>query len=475
MADRFMHEDFMLTTPSGVRLYHDYACDLPIIDYHCHLPPQQVADDYRFRNLTEVWLGGDHYKWRLMRTNGIDEKFVTGESSDWEKFEKWAETVPLTVRNPMYHWVHLELDRIFGVTDRLLNPATARSIYDDCNEKLAGEGFTARGIMKMMNVVLVCTTDDPIDDLASHKAVAEDASFDIQMLPTWRPDKAMAVESPERYNAYIDKLSAAADVEINSYARLLDALRTRHAFFHEMGCRLSDHGIETVYATDYTDSEVVGIFDQVRSGKTLSAEQIDKFKSAMLHEFAVMDHERNWTQQIHYGAIRDNNGRMFKILGPDTGFDAIGDFDIGRALSRFLDRLDGDDTLPKTILYNLNPRDNELLVSLMGCFQDGRIAGKLQFGSGWWFLDNIEYMTRQMEALSNMGMIARFVGMLTDSRSFLSYTRHEYFRRLVCDIFGREMDAGLLPKDFDLIGGIVAGISYHNAAGYFGFDLPAVS
>ncbi len=471
MSDIFITDNFLLPNDTSAALYHEYARDLPIIDFHCHLPPQQVADNLRFENMTQAWLYGDHYKWRMMRTNGIDENAITGDASDREKFQKWSETVPKCLRNPMYHWVHLELKRPFGISDRLLNPDTAESVWNECNALLASDDFTPRGIMKQMNVVLVCTTDDPTDTLEHHKTCRADSTLDTQMLPTFRPDKGMAVESPENFNAWTDKLSQAADTDIKDLTSFLDAIQKRHTFFHEMGCRLSDHGIDTVWAEDYTDSEIGAIFDKVRGGTAPSPAETLKFKSAMLHEFALMDHERGWTQQIHYGAMRNNSSRMAAKLGPDTGFDSIGDLPVAEAMSKFLDRLDASDQLPKTILYNLNPRDNELLATMLGNFQ-GNTPGKMQLGSGWWFLDQMDGMRRQMEALSNLGMLSRFVGMLTDSRSFLSYTRHEYFRRLLCNILGTEMEAGLLPNDIDLIGQMVQDISYHNAANYFGFDLP---
>jgi glucuronate isomerase len=472
IKDVFITENFLLSTDSAITLYHDYAKNLPIIDYHCHLSPKQVADNYRFTNMTDIWLRGDHYKWRIMRSWGVDERFITGDASDWEKFEKWAEVVPHTLRNPMYHWVHLELNHPFGISDRLLSPQTAKSIWDEGNAKLARPEFSARGLMKQMNVALACTTDDPTDSLEYHQAVANDDSFKIQMLPTFRPDKGMAVESPETFNAWVDKLAQIAKVDIKNFASYLTALRRRHDFFHQIGCRLSDHGLETIYAEPYTDSEIVAIFNKVRSGSTLTLEEILKFKSVMLHHFAVMDFEKGWTQQIHYGAIRNNNTRMFQKLGPDTGFDSIGDLPVAKVLSQFMDRLEQNNQLPKTILYNLNPADNEIMATMLGNFQGGGIRGKIQFGSGWWFLDQLHGMTQQIEALSNMGLLAAFVGMLTDSRSFLSYTRHEYFRRLLCNILGQEMESGLLPKDFSLLGGMVKDICYNNAARYFGFNLP---
>lgn len=469
MSDVFITENFLLQNDAAVRLYHEYARDMPILDYHCHLPPRQIAEDHRFENLTQIWLYGDHYKWRAMRANGVAEEYCTGQASDWAKFEKWAETVPKTLRNPLYHWTHLELKRPFGISDRLLSPATAHGIWDECNARLAEDGFSCRGIMRRMNVVLVCTTDDPTDSLEHHAAIAADASFPIRVLPTFRPDKGMAVESPDAFNAWVDRLGAAANVEIRDYSSYLEALRRRHEFFHSRGCRLSDHGLETFFAEDYRESEIHAIFREVRWGQDLTAEEIAKFKSAMLCEFAMLDHEKGWTQQFHVGAQRNNNSRCFQSLGPDTGFDSIGDCRYARPLARFLDRLDGWGRLPKTILYNLNPADNDLLATMIGNFQDGTVPGKMQFGSGWWFLDQRDGMLKQLEALSNHGLLSRFVGMLTDSRSFLSYTRHEYFRRILCNLLGTEIQQGLLPNDIELIGAMVRDICHQNAAAYFGF------
>lgn len=471
MKDVFITENFLLPNQAAVRLYHEYARDLPIIDYHCHLPPQQVASDHRFGNLTQIWLYGDHYKWRAMRAAGVPEQFCTGTASDWEKFQKWAETVPKTLRNPLYHWTHLELKRPFGISDRLLNPQTARSVWDECNALLARDEFSCRGIMRQMNVVLVCTTDDPTDSLEHHAAIAADPSMTIQVLPTFRPDKAMAVECPATFNVWVDRLSTIADLDIKDYATFMEALRKRHAFFHAMGCRLSDHGLELVDAEDFKESDIRTIFRTVRNGQPLEADQITRFKSAMLYEFAVMDHERGWTQQFHLGALRNNNSRAFKTLGPDTGFDSMADGLLGRSLSRFLDRLESENRLAKTILYNLNPSVNDLIATMIGNFQDGSCPGKMQYGSGWWFLDQKDGMQRQLETLSNQGLLSCFVGMLTDSRSFLSYTRHEYFRRILCNLLGTEMEQGLLPNDMDLIGRMVQDICYHNASRYFGFDL----
>ena len=465
----FMDENFLLQTETAQKLYHEHAKKMPIIDYHCHLVPKMVADDYRFRSITEIWLGGDHYKWRAMRSNGVDERFCTGsDTTDWEKFEKWAETVPYTMRNPLYHWTHLELKTAFGI-DKILKPSTAREIFDECNEKLAQPEYTARGFMRRYGVECVCTTDDPIDTLEHHKAT-RDSGFEIKMLPTWRPDKAMAVEVPADFRAYVEKLSEVSDVTINTFDDMIDALRRRHKFFEEMGCRLSDHGIEEFYAEDYTDAEIRRIFDKVYGGKELSQEEILKFKSAMLVEFGEMDWETGWTQQFHYGAIRNNNTLMFKKLGPDTGFDSIGEFTTAKAMAKYLDRLNTSGKLTKTILYNLNPCANEVIATMLGNFQDGSIPGKIQFGSGWWFLDQKDGMEKQMNALSLLGLLSRFVGMLTDSRSFLSYPRHEYFRRTLCNLLGRDVENGEIPaSELDFVGKMVEDICYNNAKNFFKF------
>ena len=464
----FNDSNFLLQTPTAERLYHDHASKMPIIDYHCHLNPEYVASDHRFRNLAEIWLAGDHYKWRAMRTNGVAERFCTGDASDWEKFEKWAETVPYTMRNPLYHWTHLELKTAFGV-DKLLSPATAREIYDHCSAMLQQPEYSARGLMTRYNVEVVCTTDDPIDSLEHHIKCKEDG-FKCKVLPTWRPDKAMAVESPEAFKTYIDKLSEVSGVAIGSFATLLDALRVRHRFFESVGCRLSDHGIEEFYAEDYTSAEIEAIFAKVYGGNMLTEQEIIKYKSAMLVEFGIMDHESGWTQQFHYGPIRNNNSRMMALLGPDTGFDSIGDFNTAKSMAKFLDRLDSQDKLAKTIIYNINPRDNEMIATMIGNFQDGSIPGKIQFGSGWWFLDQKDGMERQMNSLSLLGLLSRFVGMLTDSRSFLSYPRHEYFRRTLCNLIGNDVEQGLLPaSELDFIGKMVEDISYNNAKEYFRF------
>jgi glucuronate isomerase len=468
---RFIHEDFLLDTRAARELYHDHAAGMPIIDYHCHLPPAQIAQDHRYANITQVWLYGDHYKWRAMRTNGVPEKFCSGDATDWEKFEKWAATVPYLLRNPLYSWTHLELARYFGV-HKTLSPETAREVWNTCNARMSRPDFSARGLMEQSNVVLVCTTDDPTDTLEHHQAVAADPSFKVQVLPTWRPDKGMAVESPEAFNRWVDKLANLADVTIRDFDSFLEALSRRHAFFHQVGCRLSDHGIETAYAAEYTDRQIRAIFRNVRRGRAVSPAEAIQFKSAMLYEFGIMDHAKGWTQQFHLGALRNNNSLMFNRIGPDTGFDSIGDFEIARPLSRLLDRLNATEQLAKTILYNLNPRDNALMATLLGNFQDGSVPGKIQYGSAWWFLDQEDGMRRQIEDLSQLGLLSRFVGMLTDSRSFLSYTRHEYFRRILCSILGQDVESGRVPRDMKLLGRMVRDICYHNAAQYFGFNLP---
>lgn len=466
---QFLDANFVLETETAQSLYHEHAKNLPIIDYHCHLDPKLIAEDYKFDNLGEIWLAGDHYKWRAMRTNGIDERFCTGkDTSDWEKFEKWAATVPYTMRNPLYHWTHLELKTAFGV-EKILKPETAKEIYDICTAKLRTPEFSARGLMKHYNVEAVCTTDDPIDSLEYHTALKKEG-FSIKVLPTWRPDKAMAVEVPANFIAYVEKLSEVSGVTISHFAELITALRKRHDFFASVGCKLSDHGIEEFYAEDYTPSEIDTIFNKVYSGKELTGLEIIKFKSAMLVEGAIMDWEKGWTQQFHYGAIRNNNTRLFNQLGADTGFDSIGDFTIAKNMSKFFNRLDTDNKLAKTIIYNLNPRDNDLIATMIGNFQDGSVAGKIQFGSGWWFLDQRTGMEAQMNSLSNLGLLSRFVGMLTDSRSFLSYPRHEYFRRILCNLIGNDVEQGLLPSsELPFLGQLVEDVSYYNAKNFFKF------
>jgi glucuronate isomerase len=464
---KFLDENFLLTNSTAETLYHQFAKDMPVIDYHCHLPPDQIAEDKNFANLTQVWLYGDHYKWRAMRANGIPEEYITGNRSDWEKFEKWAETVPYTLRNPLYHWTHLELQRYFDIYE-ILSPATARKIYDECTAKLQTPEYSVRNLLRKMNVVTVATTDDPTDDLSYHQQIKADG-FEIKILPAFRPDKAMNADNLYAFNIYISKLEEVAHTDIHTYEDYLAALKGRHDYFAANGCVLSDHGLEQLYAEKYTHEEVAEIFLKIRSGQSLGKKEVLKFKSAMLFEFAIWDHEKNWVQQFHIGALRDNNSRMLQTLGPDTGLDSIGDFSQGKALSAFLNRLDSRNQLAKTIIYNLNPADNELIATMIGNFNDGTVAGKIQYGSAWWFLDQKEGMTRQINALSNMGLLSRFVGMLTDSRSFLSFPRHEYFRRILCNLLGEDIENGELPDDLSWVGKIVQDICYNNAKSYFNF------
>ena len=464
----FLNEDFLLQTPTAQTLYHDFAAKMPIIDYHNHLVPQQIAEDKQFDNITQIWLYGDHYKWRAMRAHGVNEKYITGNASDEEKFMKWAETVPYTMRNPLYHWTHLELQRYFGVTE-LLNKDSAKRIYDHCSALLRTKEYSVRNLLLKMNVKALCTTDDPIDNLSYHKQIAA-SGFEIKVLPTFRPDKAMGVDDELIFVEYVNALSAAAGQSIRSLADYKAAIKARHDFFHEAGCRLSDHGLEHIYAEEFTEEEIELIFERLITGKLIRKKEKWQFKSAMLVYFAHLDHARGWTQQFHLGAIRNNNARLLSALGPDTGFDSIGDFEQAKPLSAFLNHLDSTNQLAKTILYNLNPRDNELLATMTGNFQDGTIVGKMQFGSGWWFLDQKDGMEKQINALSNMGMLSHFVGMLTDSRSFLSFPRHEYFRRILCNLLGQDVENGELPADIAWLGKLVEDISYKNASAFFNFE-----
>jgi glucuronate isomerase len=466
----FINDDFLLQSGEAKELYHTYAGDMPIIDYHCHLQARDIAEDKRWENISQMWLYHDHYKWRAIRSNGVEERYITGDASDRDKFDKWAETLPYLLRNPLYHWTHLELKRYFGVTE-LLSPETADLVWDTCNKRIASADFSARGLMKESNVVAVCTTDRPEDDLAYHRRIAEDDSFDIKVLPAWRPDHGMQIQDPKAFNEWVARLENAADMEVKDLDSYLEAIRKRHDFFHENGCRLSDHGMTAPCADEYTESEIGRIFDQVRSGNAVPEDKVRKFASAMLYELCVMNGEKGWAQQYHMSAMRRNNTRMSRKLGPDTGFDSIGDWGIAEPLSRMLDWLDSSGRLSRTILYNLNPRDNAVIATMIGNFQDSSVPGKMQFGSGWWFMDQKDGIERQIENLSQMGLLSRFVGMLTDSRSFLSYPRHEYFRRILCNILGEDMKKGLVPRDMDLVGNMVRDICYNNAARYFDFGV----
>ncbi len=470
MTDKpLITEDFILETEAARMLFHDYAEKMPIVDYHCHLSPKEVAEDIRWSNIAQPWLGGDHYKWRTMRSNGIDEHFITGDAPDREKFQKFAETMPYLLRNPMYHWSHLELARYFGIDDVVLSGETAQNVWDRASERLKATEFSARGLMKMSNVQVVCTTDDPVDSLEYHAAISADSSFPVKVFPAWRPDKGLNIGSRAAWNEWMDKLEKAADVSISNFDEFMNALKKRHNFFSSHGCKISDYGLETVYAEPCTEAEATAIFAKVRGGTDASAVDVLKFKSHMLFRCGMMDAESNWTWQLHYNALRNNNTKMFRALGPDTGFDSMGDWPVAQALSRLLDSLELENSLPRTILYSLNPRDNELLGSMIGNFQSAPTPGKMQLGSGWWFNDQKDGMERQIETLSQLGLLGRFVGMLTDSRSLLSYTRHEYFRRILCNILGSDMEKGLVPKDFKLVGGMISDICYNNAMRYFGF------
>lgn len=465
----FITDDFLLHSEMARTLYHGYARDLPIIDYHCHLPHGDVAQNRVFKNLFEIWLEGDHYKWRAMRANGVEERFCTGDASPREKFLAFAATVPKTLRNPLYHWCHLELKRYFGI-DKLLDSSTAEEIWAETEAQLASPELSAQGILEKFKVTVVCTTDDPVDSLDTHAAINA-SGIGTRIYPTFRPDKALAVENALAWNHWVNKLETVSGVKCATFEGFLNALRARHDAFHAVGARLSDHGLERAYATFPSDEEAAAIFDHARSGGNVEGIEKELFASYLMHFFGRLDHEKGWTKQLHLGAMRNNNEALFRQIGPDIGCDSIGDFPQGVPLSRYLGRLAGDGLLPKTVLYNLNPADNYLFATMIGNFQEGGVAGKMQFGSGWWFLDQKEAMIWQMNALSNLGLLSRFVGMLTDSRSFMSYCRHEYFRRILCNLLGEDVERGELPKDEKLLGELVTGVCYGNAAEYFGFEL----
>jgi len=463
----FLEDSFLLKTEAAQTLYHSFAKQLPIIDYHCHLPPASIAGDTCFENLTQIWLYGDHYKWRALRANGVEESFITGDKPDKEKFIKWAATVPYTLRNPLYHWTHLELQRYFDI-DEILNEKSAERIYDACSQKLRSPEFSVRSLLRKMNVEVVGTTDDPLDNLLHHQQLNKD-NFEIKVVPSFRPDAAMNVDVAALFNKYVNALQIVADISISTFSDFLMALKSRHDFFALHGCKVSDHGLEEMYAEDYTLFEINAVFDTIRAGKDLTLLENRKFKSAMLVVFAEWDFEKGWVQQYHLGAIRNNNSRLSTKFGADAGVDSIGDFSHAKSLSKFLNKLDSENKLAKTIVYNVNPADNEMMATMVGNFNDGSVEGKIQWGSAWWFLDQKDGMTKQINTLSNMGLLSKFVGMITDSRSFLSYPRHEYFRRIVCNLFGEEITRGELPNDIDWTGKIIQDICYYNAKKYFGW------
>jgi glucuronate isomerase len=465
----FPDDDFLLETETARNLYNGFARDLPIIDYHCHLSPELMAADHRFRSITEIWLDGDHYKWRAMRACAVPERCITGDASDWEKFEAWSRTVPATLANPLYHWTAMELKRPFGILEPL-NHSSAAGIFARCNEQLAG-GLTAMEILRRFRVAVVCTTDDPADSLDAHRTLAAREHPVTRVFPTWRPDKALAVGDPGVWNRWVDRVACAAGCEIGDWDDFLRALEIRHTAFHELGCRASDHGLERMHAANFTDADAAAVFSQLRSGRTVRDSEEELFRSALLHRLALLDHARGWVQQFHLGALRNTNTRMRRALGPDTGYDAVGDFDQARPLVRFLDRLDESGQLAKTILYNVNPAWNHAFATIAGCFNDGGTPGKMQFGAAWWFLDQLDGMEEQMRTLATVGLLSQFVGMITDSRSFLSFPRHDYFRRLLCQMLGEEVRRGRLPADLPALGELVNKICFRNARDYFGFAL----
>lgn len=462
---KFIDKNFLLQTETAKNLYHEFAEKMPIFDYHCHLPIKDLAYDVCYKNLGQAWLAGDHYKWRLMRSNGIAEQFCTGNATDYEKFEKWAETIQLAIRNPLYHWTHLELQRYFNI-NTILNPKNCKEIYDQCSSLLQSPDFSVRNLLLNMNVKFICTTDDPIDSLEHHKKLKDD-DYKVKVIPTFRPDKAMAVSNTTSYIKYITKLSEVSGIEIKNFSSLIEALDARHKVFHNIGCRIADHGILSFWTETYSDEEIEDITIKIIAGNELTQREVSKFKAAFLFECARLNFKRGWVQQFHIGPIRNNNTRLFNKLGPDIGCDSIGDYNHGDNMVKFLDRLDHSGELTKTIFYNINPRDNELFASIIGSFQDGSFPGKLQFGPSWWFLDQIDGITKQINTISNLGLLGRFIGMTTDSRSFLSFPRHEYFRRILCNLIGSDVENGKIPNDIDFLGNLVEKICYNNAVDYF--------
>lgn len=467
MAKNFIHNDFLLQNKTAQRLFHEVAAGLPVIDYHNHLPPDEIAADKKFKNLTEIWLAGDHYKWRAMRTCGVDEQLITGDAPDKEKFLAWAGTVPKTLKNPLYHWTHMELADPFGITDRLLCPENAERIWDECNEMLQSDEFSARSLLKRKRVEVVATTDDPVSGLEHHQRYRDQGGRDPRMVPTFRPDQGMNIEQGKLFLEWVGRLEGETGSGIRDFAQLIKAIKKRHDFFHQMGCRASDHGIERPYSESFDDVSLDAILSKVFRGEEVSADEVNMYKSAFLWHCGWMAHEKGWVFQLHIGAVRNNNTRMMAKLGPDSGFDSMGDAEIAKPLSRLLDRLDREGRLPKTVLYNLNPRENELIATMMGNFQDGVTPGKLQHGPPWWFLDQKEGIESQLESLSNMGVLSQFIGMTTDSRSFLSFSRHGYFRRILCNVIGRDMESGIIPNDMEMAAGLIEKICYHNVANYF--------
>jgi glucuronate isomerase len=465
----FLDKGFLLTNPTAERLYFDHAANMPVVDYHSHLNPRMIAENHQFENITQAWLNGDHYKWRAMRANGIAEQFITGDATDYEKFEKWADTVPYTLGNPLYHWTHLELQRYFNITSRL-SPETVHTIYDSTSAMLRQPGFSVRSLLEKMNVEVVCTTDDPLDSLDYHRQIAQ-SGWKIRVLPTWRPDKAMAIDQPETWNHYIDSLAEITNIPIIFYQDLLEALQIRHDYFHLHGCRLSDHGLETFPDADFTQADIDSAFQAIRHSDHTSAGPAagQQLRKALLLSLARMDAEKGWVQQFHLGALRNTNTKALRELGADTGFDSISDLPLANPMSGFLDRLESEGHLTKTILYNLNPAFNEVMASMTGNYQDGSIPGKIQWGSAWWFLDQKTGMEAQINTLANFGLLSRFIGMLTDSRSFLSYPRHEYFRRILCNFIGSAVERGEWPNDEAWLGSLVRDICYGNAKRYFDF------
>jgi glucuronate isomerase len=465
----FINEDFLLTNKTARRLYHNFAESEPILDYHCHLPPKDLAENRQFNNLFEICLEGDHYKWRAMRANGVDERYCTGDADPYDKFLAWARTVPHTLRNPLYHWTHLEQKRYFGI-DELLDENTARGIWDRANAALATDDLRAHGILKRFHVTALCTTDDPTDDLSCHKTIRA-SSLQTRVLPAFRPDKSLNVHMPEAFSAWVARLEAASNIGIGSFQNFIDAIRQRHDYFHSMGSRLSDHGLNHCFASFCSDRVAAGIFDKARKGQAATPEEHEQFASYMMLLYGQLDTEKNWTKQLHLGAYRNASSRRFREIGPDTGFDSIGDWPQVEALGAYLDRLDRENALPKMILYNVNPTNNYAIATMVGNFQDGKIAGKMQFGSGWWYLDQKEANEWQINTLSNVGLLSRFVGMLTDSRSFMSYPRHEYFRRVLCNMIGRDVENGEMPDSDDLVGGMIRNICYKNVKEYLNLPL----